>query len=246
MPTLALPWQQQGAPVKLRDVDLLVFDWDGTVVDSTSTITGAIQQACEDIGLPRPSDEDASYVIGLGLQDALCRVAPGVSPDQIHALTARFRIHYLAQDRFLRLLPGMRQLLQVLHQSSIPLAVATGKSRAGLERAFDATETRSLFVDSRCADESVPKPGPEMVLELCESLQVSPSRVLVIGDTTHDLQMARAAGARAVAVTYGAHPPEALQAESPLGLMANVPELWSFLLSKPLPAELTLLQKDSP
>lgn len=222
--------------MKIEAVDLLVFDWDGTVVDSTTAITGAIQQACEDIGLARPSDEDASYVIGLGLQDALGRVAPGLGADQAAALTARFRVHYLAQDRFLRLFPGMHVLLEELVSMGLPLAVATGKSRAGLERAFEATGTRRFFADSRCADESVPKPGPEMVLELCESLQVDPGRVLVIGDTTHDLKMAKSAGARAVAVTYGAHPPELLEAESPLALVSNVPDLWRLMLSKPFPS----------
>lgn len=202
--------------------ELLIFDWDGTVVDSTQTIVRAIQNACRDIEIPVPDAERCAYVIGLGLADALGHVAPGLSAGQAQMLAARFRVHYLTHDHCLELFSGMRAMLDGLAQHGVALSVATGKSRAGLERALDATATRHYFSDTRCADESDPKPAPRMVLELCESLSVDPARSLVIGDTTHDLGMARSAGAGIVSVTYGAHPEERLRAESPDHLASSV------------------------
>lgn len=209
--------------------ELIIFDWDGTVVDSTQTIAEAIRQSCRDLGLAVPTVEAASYVIGLGLRDALHVVAPGLGPDQAQALSDRFRHHYLARDQFLRPFDGILSLLGLIEARGLPMAVATGKSRKGLERAFDATGTRSYFATSRCADESVPKPGPEMVLEICEELAIDTSRALVIGDTTHDIQMAKAAGASVVAVGYGAHPPERLLQEEPLALLGSVSQLTRFV-----------------
>lgn len=209
--------------------ELLIFDWDGTVVDSTQTIVRAIQSACRDIEIPIPDAERCSYVIGLGLADALGHVAPGLSPAQAQLLGARFRVHYLTQDHCLALFPGMQTLLQALVEQGIVLGVATGKSRAGLDRAFNATDTRRYFADSRCADESEPKPSPKMVFELCELLGVDPGRSLVIGDTTHDLGMARAAGAGVVSVSYGAHPAEQLRAASPDHLVDSVADLAAVL-----------------
>lgn len=205
--------------------ELVIFDWDGTVVDSTPTIAQAILNACSDIGVHVKDPESASYVIGLGLQDALSRVAPGLTPPQQQALVDRFRHHYLAHDQSLRPFEGMTKVLQTIKDSGLPLAVATGKSRVGLERAFTATGTRHFFDTSRCADESDPKPAPTMVLEICEELAIDPKAVLVIGDTTHDIFMARSAGASALAVGYGAHRKEELLQANPLALMHSVTEL---------------------
>ncbi len=219
---------QVGQSVNER-IALVIFDWDGTVVDSTPTITQAIREACRDIGLSVPAEQDASYVIGLGLQDALSRVAPNLSSAQQAALTERFRYHYLSRDQSLRPFPGMTSLFEGLRQAGLPLAVATGKSRVGLERAFDATQTRHYFDTSRCADESDPKPQPTMVLEICEELGISPSASLVVGDTTHDIGMAHSAGARAVAVTYGAHPVETLMRAEPMHTVHSVNELQQWM-----------------
>ncbi|MEY3572617.1 MAG: hypothetical protein RJA77_532 [Pseudomonadota bacterium] len=212
------------------NIKLVVFDWDGTVVDSTLTIAEAIRQSCADLGLAVPSLQEASYVIGLGLHDALSHVAPGLSQAQVVALTDRYRHHYLARDRYLIPFDGMTQLFESLQHRGLPMAVATGKSRVGLERAFDATATRHYFTDSRCADESVPKPSPDMLLELCEVFALPPSNVLMIGDTTHDIEMAHAAGAHAAAVTYGAHPRDRLEAAKPLVIMNDVPSLSRWVL----------------
>jgi len=210
---------------------LVIFDWDGTIVDSTPTITQAILSACHDIGISVPAPEEASYVIGLGLQDALSRVAPNITVAQQAQLTERFRFHYLARDQMLQPFAGMTEILSELKTKGLPLAVATGKSRAGLERAWDATETRHYFETSRCADETDPKPAPTMVLEICEELAISPSQALVIGDTTHDIFMAKAAGAEAMAVGYGAHRKEDLLNADPLGCMHSVNELHNWITS---------------
>jgi phosphoglycolate phosphatase len=212
-----------------RACELVIFDWDGTVVDSTPTIAQAILNACSDIGVEVRDPHSASYVIGLGLQDALSRVAPGLTAEQQSALVERFRHHYLSRDQSLRPFPGMTEVLGTIKEKGLPLAVATGKSRVGLERAFDATQTRHYFETSRCADETDPKPAPTMVLEICEELCVDPSAVLVIGDTTHDIFMARSAGASALAVGYGAHRKEDLLEANPLGLMHSVTELHDWI-----------------
>ncbi len=209
----------------MKPISLVVFDWDGTVVDSTVTIAQAIQKSCEDLGLQAPSLEASKYVIGLGLQSALAHVAPDLPKERIPELVDRFRNYYLARDQFLRPFEGVIELLTWLYQSGVPLAVATGKSRTGLERALDATATRSYFSATRCADESDPKPSPTMVYELCEELGIDPTNTLVVGDTSHDLEMAASAGASAVAVSYGAHPREHLEAFNPLACLASVPEL---------------------
>jgi phosphoglycolate phosphatase len=209
----------------LRPPRVVVFDWDGTLVDSTQTIAQAIRLSCQDLGIAVPSLKDAQYVIGLGLQDALRRVAPDLPPERAPELSLRFRHHYLSRDHLLEPFEGIRPLLQDLQSAGVVMTVATGKSRQGLERALDSTQTRAFFAYSRCADESVPKPGPEMVLEICDYLDCDPRDALVVGDTTHDIQMAHSAGAQAVAVGYGAHDPESLRRLSPLDCLESVPAL---------------------
>jgi phosphoglycolate phosphatase len=219
--------------------EVVIFDWDGTLVDSTQTIAQAIRLSCQDLGLAVPSLQDAQYVIGLGLHDALRRVAPDLPAERAPELSLRFRHHYLARDHLLEPFDGIRPLLQDLHAAGVVMTVATGKSRQGLERALDVTRTRELFVYSRCADESVPKPGPEMVLEICAYLDCDPRNALVVGDTTHDIQMAYAAGAQVVAVGYGAHEPEALRRLAPLDCLETVPALDGWLRSCLLDSEVT-------
>jgi phosphoglycolate phosphatase len=209
--------------------DVVIFDWDGTVVDSTLTIAESIRAACRDIGAPVPTVDKAAYVIGLGLKQALTHIAPGLSLSDQTALSERFRHHYLAQDQFLKTFPGMTDLFDLLRGAAMTMAVATGKSRRGLERALDVTGTRHYFETTRCADESDPKPAPTMVLEICQELEVEPENVLVIGDTTHDIYMAKSAGANVLAVTYGAHDLAALQAADPTHTVHSVEEIHQWM-----------------
>ena len=177
-----------------RRFDLIVFDWDGTLFDSTRLIARCIQAACADLGAAVPSDRDASYVIGLGLVDALRHAAPDVPSE-------RYR----------------------------ELAVATGKTRRGLEAALDASPLRGLFDATRTADETRGKPDPLMLVELMHELGAAPSRTLMVGDTTHDLQLAANAGCASVAVSFGAHGHDEFASHSPLHVAHSTAELSAWL-----------------
>jgi phosphoglycolate phosphatase len=214
-----------------RPFDLVVFDWDGTVVDSTAMIARCIQKAASDLGLRVPTVEQASHVIGLGLQDALAAAVPDLAPDRIEAFSARYRDHYFAVEPDIVLFSGIRELLVELAESGVQLAVATGKSRRGLDRAFASTGLGMFFSSSRCADETQPKPHPAMLHELTEELEVPAPRTVMIGDTTHDLAMARAAGTASIGVTYGAHPRGQLESLAPLALVESVAGLRPWLLT---------------
>jgi phosphoglycolate phosphatase len=203
---------------------LIVFDWDGTVIDSPATIAECMQAASRDLGLAVPQLERATHVIGLGLSDALKIVAPGLPGERYPEFIAAYRRHFLAREDRMRVFAGMSGLLQRLSQTRT-LAIATGKSRRGLERSLEATGVRGLFAASRCADETTPKPYPAMLLELMQELSVESGSVLMIGDTSHDMEMARAAGVDGLAVTYGAHPERELRACGPRGCVASVEAL---------------------
>jgi phosphoglycolate phosphatase len=208
-------------PVKYR---LVVFDWDGTIIDSATSIAECIRLAAGDLGLEVPSKEQASHVIGLGLHDALRHAVPGLPAERTAQFVARYRDHFRAREHEMDLFPGMRELLELLHVKKI-LGIATGKSRRGLDRSLEATGLKPLFRASRCADETNPKPHPAMLLELMGELAVAAQDALMIGDTSHDLDMARAAGVDALAVTYGAHAEEGLRSCQPRACVASVAEL---------------------
>ena len=209
--------------------ELLVFDWDGTLMDSAAAIVASIQESCRDLGLPVPERERASHVIGLGLRDALAYAVPELPPSEYGRLAERYRHHYLARDPDLELFPGMRDMLVGLKQKGYLLAVATGKSRAGLDRVLEATQLTPYFDSSRCADETHSKPHPAMLQELMQELLIEAEATLMIGDTAHDLQMAVNAGVPALAVSYGAHPRDSLTALNPLGCVDTPQELLPWL-----------------
>jgi len=209
--------------------DLLVFDWDGTLIDSTGAIVAAVQAACRDLGLAEPGDAQVQQVIGLGLADALHHAVPSLGDDQLPQLLERYRDHYLSRDHELRLFDGVDALIAELHGAGFLLAVATGKSRAGLDRSMLNSGIARYFSATRCADECFSKPHPQMLLELIEAFSLRPQQALMIGDTTHDLQMAANAGVSALAVAYGAHAPAALDALNPVARMQTVAELTQWL-----------------
>ncbi|MGH1358029.1 MAG: HAD family hydrolase [Burkholderiaceae bacterium] len=214
----------------MAKLELIVFDWDGTVMDSTAAIAMAIRGAAEDLGLRVPTLAQAAHVIGLGLSDALQQAVPDLKPDQIDAFTERYRVHYFASDPELMPFAGIPELLESLSAGPLPVAVATGKSRAGLNRVLDALDWRKHFISTRCADEGLPKPDPWMLNDLIEELGVSAQGTVMIGDTTHDLGMARAANVSAIAVTYGAHPDHVLKTEPSLAMVDDVAALEACLL----------------
>ena len=212
-----------------KQFDLIVFDWDGTLMDSTGTIVRCIQASARDLGLPVPDQRAASYVIGLGLQDAMETVLPDLDPKYYPRMVERYRYHYLSQDQELVLFDGVPAMLADLAQQGYFLAVATGKSRVGLNRALDTTRLLSVFDATRCADETFSKPHPAMLHELTRELGQDLKRTVMIGDTTHDLQMAINAGAGGVAVHYGAHTPQELQSLAPLYAADSVAQLHAWL-----------------
>ena len=207
---------------------LLVFDWDGTIIDSASAIVDCICAAARDTGIPVPPRERAAHTIGLGLHDALRFAVPELPAERYADFVAHYRKHFLACQDSMQLFEGMRELLSELSKTHL-LAIATGKSRRGLDRALEAGDLRAYFTASRCADETNPKPHPAMLLELMNELDAPKEGTLMIGDTSHDLEMARAAGVDALAVTYGAHPEAGLRACEPLGCMENVQALKEWL-----------------
>jgi phosphoglycolate phosphatase len=209
--------------------DLLIFDWDGTLMDSAGVIVDSIQRACEDIGLAAPSDRASRLIIGLGLVQALQALLPDLPADDYPRLVERYRHHYLGRDDDIPLFDGVAQAIPDLKASGFQLAVATGKSRLGLERALASSGLGEWFSATRCADQTHSKPHPAMVLELIEELGADPARTLVIGDTSHDLLMASNAGVASLGVTYGAHEPADLHPHAPLALLNSFDEVYAWL-----------------
>ncbi|MDB5825244.1 MAG: family hydrolase [Herminiimonas sp.] len=209
--------------------DLIVFDWDGTLMDSTGAIVKCIQAAARDLGLPVPDRKSAAWVIGLGLQEAMHAVLPGIDAKYYPRMVERYRYHYMAQDQDLTLFDGVPAMLSDLSQQGYFLAVATGKSRVGLNRALHGAQLMSVFDATRCADETFSKPHPAMLQELTRELGQDMKRTVMIGDTTHDLQMAVNAGAAGIAVHYGAHPAADLQTLNPIYAASSVESLHQWL-----------------
>jgi phosphoglycolate phosphatase len=212
-----------------RRFELIVFDWDGTLFDSTALIVRCIQNACRDLGAAVPSDADAAYVIGLGLKDALRHVAPDLPESRYPDLGARYRDHYLASQHDLSLFNGTLEMLQALKARAHRLAVATGKGRRGLDDALAHSKLQGLFDGTRTADETASKPHPMMLLQLMQQFGVPPARTLMVGDTTHDLQLARNAGTPSVAVSFGAHDHGAFAEFEPLHVAHSTRELHDWL-----------------
>ena len=213
-----------------RRFDLIVFDWDGTLFDSTMLIVKCIQAACRDIAVAVPSDADAAYEIGLGLHDALQHAVPGLPSTRYPELGKRYRHHYLASQDELVLFPGTLAMLQALRARQHLLAVATGKSRRGLDDALAHSQLQGVFDATRTADETASKPHPLMLQELMAELGAAPERTLMIGDTTHDLQLAVNAGTPHVAVSYGAHEHEAFAEHEPLFVAHSTHALHDWLM----------------
>ena len=214
-----------------RRFDLIAFDWDGTLFDSTAIIVRCIQAAVRDVGGTVPTDKEAAYVIGMGLMQALAHAAPDVPPEKYTELGNRYRFHYIQHQDDLSLFEGVLPLLNDLRERGHLLAVATGKSRRGLDEALHTVQLKGVFDGSRTADQTAGKPHPLMLQELMAEFDVAPARLLMIGDTTHDLQMAVNAGCASVGVSYGAHEPDAFHALQPLAVVHSVRELHDWLLN---------------
>lgn len=219
------------SPPHARSFDLIAFDWDGTLFDSTAIISRCIQHAVVDVGGKMPSAKEASYVIGLGLTQALAHAAPDVPRERYPDLGARYQHHYRQHQNDISLFEGVLPMLADLKARNFLLTVATGKSRRGLDDVLKTVELQGMFDGSRTADETAGKPHPRMLQELIAEFGVEPQRVVMVGDTTHDLQMALNAGCASVGVSYGAHESESFDGLNPRFVAHSVQELHDWLVS---------------
>jgi len=224
--------QGAGGGAARGSYDALVFDWDGTLVDSTTLIAEAILHAADTVGVPVRDRGLAAHVIGLGMADALARVVPDLPPPLVPEFVAHFQAHYRQGEGEIRFFEGIRPLLETLQARGVLLAVATGKSQSGLARSLQMAGLEQVFAATRCADQTQPKPHPAMLQELAAALEREPRRMLMIGDTSHDLQMAAAAGVDAVGVSYGAHPRSELERLQPLAVFDAVAQLRDWVLAR--------------
>lgn len=213
----------------MKKYEAVIFDWDGTVINSTHSIVTAIQLASADLGFEVPETRQAAWVIGLSLETALYKCVPQVTEKQMPEFLDRYRYHYFNRDHEQKLFDGIMDVLNNIRQNNSRLAVATGKSRVGLDRALQQVQLVSLFDTTRTADETVSKPDPTMLFEILEEFSLQPDQVLMVGDTTHDVHMAHNAGVDSLAVTYGAHDPETLKKSNPGVIVNSVEEMHQWL-----------------
>lgn len=212
-----------------KSYQAVIFDWDGTLFDSTAAIVGALQGACRDLSLPVPSREKAAWVIGLSLQASLYHLVPELDARHVDRFVAQYRQHFTVLQEEIRLFEGQARLLTDLDAAGVALGIATGKSRRGLDSALSRLNLHGLFRATRCADEARGKPDPDMLIQLLPILGFEPGEVLMVGDTTHDVQMAQAAGVDSLAVAYGAHDRDSLQAAHPTALVATPAAMQAWL-----------------
>jgi len=213
-----------------KQFDLIVWDWDGTLADSTGMITQALLNAAAQVGLPTLSSSEASSIIGLGLREAILALYGDIPAAQAQALATQYSNNYYAGESSIPLFAGAVDTIKTLNKRGFKLAVATGKGRRGLNLALEHCALTHYFHATRTVDECFSKPHPQMLHELMEALVVLPERTLMIGDTSYDLQMAKNAGVQAVGVTYGAQKAEQWQHLEPLHQFNNFNSLSAWLL----------------
>lgn len=208
-----------------RRFELIVFDWDGTLLDSQAQIVGSMLATCADLAMAPPTREAIKNIIGLGLPEALDELFPGTGPDLRQRITDTYRRHFLGTAMPSKLFPGVVETLRELHGQGYLLGIATGKGRRGLDRSLAETGVEDLFHATRCADEAFSKPHPQMLLDLLDVLGVKAARTLMVGDTEYDMQMASNAGTASVAVNYGVHDEQRLLGHNPLGCINTISDI---------------------
>lgn len=214
-----------------KQFDLIVWDWDGTLADSTGMITQAIVSAAAQVGLPTLDPQAASNIIGLGLKESIHALYGDIPTDQAQALAKQYTANYYAGESEIPLFAGAADTIKTLHKRGFKLAVATGKGRRGLNLALEHCGLTHYFHATRTADECFSKPHPQMLDELMDNLVTTPERTLMIGDTSYDLQMASNAGVPAVAVTYGAQSRDKLSGYNSIAMFNQFKDLSAWLLS---------------
>lgn len=222
-------------PPRLADrpaYEAVIFDWDGTLLDSTHHIVGALIAACRDLDLREPSREEAGWVIGLSMQAALYRLAPDLKADRVDSFIERYKAHFMHLQADMHLFEGQDQLLRDLHAQGVTLAVATGKSRRGLDISIERLGLQGIFQATRTVDEARGKPDPDMLNQLQAELGLSPATTLMVGDTTHDILMAHAAHIDCLAVSYGAHRVDLLESARPTALVDTAPAMQAWIRTR--------------
>ena len=205
---------------------MIVFDWDGTLCDSAHHIVASVQAASREMGLPEPSDEAAANIIGLGLPEGMARLFPEVPEQRRVELAQTYSRHFVANEPTTPdLFPGALETLHRLRDRGLELAVATGKSRRGLDRILAKMDLAGFFEATRCADETRSKPHPLMLHEIMVERDIPADRMVMVGDTEYDLEMAVNAGVASVGVSFGVHSVERLQAHEPIAIVDELPQL---------------------
>ena len=213
---------------------LLIFDWDGTLMDSETQIVHSMHAAIRDLDLEARSADECRNIIGLGLKEAIDALYPGRDARFLERFVEAYRHHWFAISHDSELFPGARETLHLLKEAGFELAVATGKGRAGLDTVLRQTGLEPMFAATRCSDETCSKPHPQMLNEILQQLGIEPARALMIGDTEYDLQMANAARVGPVAVSYGVHGRERLLQHQPLVCLDSISELVDCLAEESL------------
>ncbi|MGB5275911.1 MAG: HAD-IA family hydrolase [Gammaproteobacteria bacterium] len=209
---------------------LLVFDWDGTLIDSIERIVTSLQYASREVCATDLSEDKARSVIGLGLHEAIERLLPEIDAVTVELFAASYRQNFLYDSDVPELLfDGVEELLQRLVADDYTLAIATGKSRTGLDRAMQNHQLGAYFVTTRCADESRSKPHPEMLNSILHQLDTRTNNAVMIGDSEHDMLMASNAGVDAIGVTHGVEAAESLMLHNPLTCLDTITDLYEFL-----------------
>lgn len=213
-----------------RRHDLIIFDWDGTLMDSVARIVRCFSAALDDVEAPCASADAIRHIIGLGLDEAVSALLPTADNAMRRQVIERYRQHFLHIDQTaMELFPGVREGLEVLVSQGYLLAVATGKARRGLDRVLRDTGTAHLFHATRCADEAFSKPHPQMLEDILVQTGVAADQALMVGDTTYDMQMARDARIDGLAVTYGVHERAQLVAHEPVVCLDSFVEVYAWL-----------------
>lgn len=201
-------------------------------MDSTYSIIKSIQLAAADLGLAVPSEAQAGWIIGLSLETGLYKAVPELTADQVDDFLARYRHHFFQRDQAIKMFDGAVPLLDGLRERTVPISVATGKSRVGLDRVLQTVNLAHYFDTTRCADETKSKPDPQMLHEIMWELGLEPQNVLMVGDTTHDIYMAHNAGMDCLAVSYGAHDVATIEKSEPIVIVESVPEMQEWIFKR--------------
>ncbi len=215
----------------------IIFDWDGTLMNSLQKISESVRSAAIDVDLPVPTDAQAKNIIGLGLNDSMMKLFGDIGTEKISQVVERYKHHFVHQNKTEQpLYKGVLDGLEELSQSGAFLCVATGKARAGLERVLNAESMHDFFIYTRCADESRTKPHPQMLLDTLDYLALDKRDCLMVGDTEYDMQMADHAGIDGLGISHGAHSEDRLIKANALHVVSDFSELMEWTLPRIIPA----------